>query len=177
MTAPQTQTRFPAPLLPAAAEHADPAHLAAAAARLDADIAHLRDQTRAADAKAAAAMTAVGLIAAAATAVLPRLDGPALAVAAAALVLVVAAGVSLGVAIVPRTRRSPYRLAHQIADRALRLAAHPVDGLADRAAEAYTLGEVVDLKHTLLRLAFAALGGAVFLAAAAALITAIEALT
>jgi hypothetical protein len=174
-----TPTRTPsiAPLLPTGAEDADPSTLAAAAAGLDADIAHLRDQTRAADAKAAAAMTAVGLIAAAATAVLPRLDGPALAAAGVAVVLVVAAGVGLGIAVVPRPWRSPYRLAHQIADRALRLAERPVDVLADRAAEAYTLGEVVFVKHALLRLAFGALGLAVAAAVAAALIAAVGALT
>lgn len=172
-----TQTPALAPILPAGVKDADPETLAAAAADISEDIAHLREQTRQANGTAGTALTVVGLVVAAATALLPRMDGAALVLAAIAVVLVVLAGVCVGTAVIPRPRRSPFRTPAQIAERALRRQAAPRDVLLDRATESSNLDRVVFAKNTFIRLGMWLLGLAVVVATAAAVTLAVAALS
>jgi hypothetical protein len=149
-----------------------------AVADLGTDIIHLREQTRQADAKAGTVLTVVGLVLAAATAVLPRLGGAGLVLAAIALVLVVATGPLLGAAVLPRPGRGhPWRPgADDIIDHAFGRVRDPHGLLIRRANEVSALIAVASLKHRLVRAALLLLSLAFIVATAAAATVAVAAL-
>lgn len=168
-----TAPTAPPPVL----ETADAATVQAALDDLGDDIAHLRDLTRQANATAGLGLTAVGLVAAAATAVLPRLSGAPLTLAAIAVALVALAGAAVGAALVPRPRRSRHVTPSQMAAHALHRVTHPRRVLLDRAAEACNLTEVAYIKHRFIRLGLWLMGLAFLDALAAAITLAVTALT
>lgn len=149
-----------------------------AVADLDADIAHLREQTRQADAKAGTVLTVIGLVLAAATAVAPRLDGAVLVLAVIALVLVVAAAPVLGAAVLPRPAgRGRLPVADDIVDLALDRIRKPQELLLRRANEVSNLIAVSRLKHRLVQVALLLLGLAFVVATTAAATLAVAALS
>lgn len=115
---------------------ADEATVRTAIADLNADIAHLREVTRQADAKAGTVLTVIGLVLAAATALMPRLNGAVLTITVILLVLVIAAAPVLGAAVLPRPAgRGRLPDGTDIVERALDRIREPQETMLDRAEE------------------------------------------
>lgn len=156
----------------------DEATVRAALEEINTDIANLREQTRQADVKAGTVLTVVGLVLAAATAVVPRLDGTVLVLAVIALVLVVAAAPLLGAAVLPRPGGRLYIPSDvELVDFAIDRVRKPRKLLLLRAKELNTMITVSRLKHRLVQIALFMLGAAFVVATAAAVTLAAAALS
>jgi hypothetical protein len=149
---------------------------AAAVADLAALIEHHRDLHRQSDVKAGQSLTVVGLVSAAATAVLPRLDGPALALAVAAVVAVVLAGALFGFVLTPRVPRPHPNTTSAVVQAALERVRDPRATLDRIAAEVVNLEAITDAKHTLIRGGMMLLGMAFVFATLTALTAAVTAI-
>lgn len=145
----------------------------AATVEVVATLEHYRELHRQADTKAGLCLTVVGLIVAAATAVLPRLEGWALGFAVVALAVVVLGGVCFGASLYPAELDPSPESAEKVTFDAVRRSRDPYYALEHHLSALVRTEKFVNAKHFFIRSGINLLGIGFVLAVAATIAAAL----